>query len=87
MQSSVNYRVENEYEDVANIYVNNYPTNIPRIENENFKDIKNIKMKVNFSIVFYSIIILINIFLLGYIGNSLIFQTNNGKGFFILLIA
>ena len=80
MHSSFNYRVDNEYVDVADI--KNFPKSIPRTENENLKDIKGIRIRLNFLIVFISIIILINIFLVGYIAKSQIFQLNNKNGIF-----
>ena len=64
MNSLVNYSVENEYVDVAN---NIFSKRIPRTENENYKDIQRLRMKVNFWILIYSIIMLILVFLLGYI--------------------
>ena len=95
MHSLVRYNAENEYDDVANIRVNNYSTSTDyriqnmeysNTENENFHDIKNLRFKVNFWIVSFSIIILINIFLLGYIAMSLIFLSNNQNGNFLFSI-
>ena len=87
MPSEVNYRIGNEYDDlVGNIRDYNYSKSNPRIKNENYKDIQTLKIKINLSIIFFSIVILINIFLLGYIAKGLIFYSNNQNGNIYLYI-
>ena len=83
MNSLVNYSVENEYVDVAN---NVYSKSIPRTENENYKNIQRLRMKVNFWILIYSIIILILVFLLGYNAKGQIFPSNNENGTYFYIV-
>ena len=88
MNSLVNYSVENQYEDTANIRINDFSDGIPQKKNENFKDIKRLKMKDYYSIVFNSIIIIIisiNTFVLVYFAKSQIYLSNSQNGNFFLL--